>query len=159
MGRLPGTLSCGCSALSPVFGISQVGAHQAYQLRSACTLPSAAEHYGRRFLKTSLTTIRGIGALPQRGVLLCSEGTNRAIAAAQCKPYQSVTTSPLAPAAWPGCPGSSWSAGEDERLCAAFQAGEAIAAIAASHERKIGAITARLVRLGLITEDGVVQPG
>jgi hypothetical protein len=24
---------------------------------------------------------------------------------------------------------------------------------------KIGAITARLVRLGLITEDGVVQPG
>ena len=39
------------------------------------------------------------------------------------------------------------------------QAGEAIAAIAATHERKIGAITARLVRLGLITEDGVVQPG
>jgi hypothetical protein len=39
------------------------------------------------------------------------------------------------------------------------QAGEAIAAIAATHERKIGAITARLVRLGLITEHGVVQPG
>jgi len=39
------------------------------------------------------------------------------------------------------------------------QAGEAIAAIAATHERKIGAITARLARLGLITEDGVVQPG
>jgi DNA helicase II / ATP-dependent DNA helicase PcrA len=55
--------------------------------------------------------------------------------------------------------GLSWSAGEDERLRAAFQAGEAIAAIAATHERKIGAITARLVRLGLITEDGVVQPG
>ena len=49
--------------------------------------------------------------------------------------------------------GLSWSAGEDERLRAAFQAGEAIAAIAATHERKIGAITARLVRLGLITED------
>jgi DNA helicase-2/ATP-dependent DNA helicase PcrA len=55
--------------------------------------------------------------------------------------------------------GLSWSAGEDERLRAAFQAGEAIAAIADTHERKIGAITARLVRLGLITEDGVVQPG
>jgi DNA helicase II / ATP-dependent DNA helicase PcrA len=55
--------------------------------------------------------------------------------------------------------GLSWSAGEDERLRAAFQAGEAIAAIAATHERKIGAIIARLVRLGLITEDGVVLPG
>jgi hypothetical protein len=41
---------------------------------------------------------------------------------------------------------------------AEFHAGEAIAAIAAAHERKIGAITARLIRLGLITEDGVVQP-
>jgi len=41
-------------------------------------------------------------------------------------------------------------------LCAEFQAGKAIAAIAAAHERKIAAITARLIRLGLITEDGVV---
>ena len=40
--------------------------------------------------------------------------------------------------------GLSWSAGEDERLRAAFQAGEAIAAIAAAHERKTGAVTARL---------------
>jgi DNA helicase II / ATP-dependent DNA helicase PcrA len=55
--------------------------------------------------------------------------------------------------------GLSWSAGEDDRLRAAFQADEAIAAIAAAHERKIGAITARLVKLGLITEDGVVEPG
>ena len=55
--------------------------------------------------------------------------------------------------------GLSWSAEEDDRLRIAFQAGEAIAAIADTHERKIGAITARLVRLGLITEDGVVQPG
>jgi hypothetical protein len=57
------------------------------------------------------------------------------------------------------CWGIKASADEDDRLRAAFQAGEAIAAIAAIHERKIGAITARLVRLGLITEDGVVQPG
>jgi hypothetical protein len=55
--------------------------------------------------------------------------------------------------------GFSWSADEDDQLRAAFQAGEAIAAIAAHHGRKIGAITARLVRLGLITEDGVVEPG
>jgi ATP-dependent exoDNAse (exonuclease V) beta subunit len=55
--------------------------------------------------------------------------------------------------------GVSWSADEDDRLRAAFRAGDAIVAIAASHERKVAAITARLVRLGLITEDGVVQPG
>ncbi len=56
--------------------------------------------------------------------------------------------------------GLSWSADEDDRLRAAFQAGDAIAAIASAHERKIGAITARLVRLGLISEDGVVvEPG
>ena len=55
--------------------------------------------------------------------------------------------------------GLSWSADEDDQLRAAFQRGEAIAAIAATHGRKIGAIMARLVRLGLITEDGVVQPG
>jgi DNA helicase II / ATP-dependent DNA helicase PcrA len=55
--------------------------------------------------------------------------------------------------------GLSWSADEDDRLRAAFRTGEAIATIAAAHERKIGAITARLVKLGLITEDGVVEPG
>jgi DNA helicase II / ATP-dependent DNA helicase PcrA len=52
--------------------------------------------------------------------------------------------------------GLPWSVDEDELLCAEFQAGKAIAAIAAAHERKVAAITARLIRLGLITEDGVV---
>jgi DNA helicase II / ATP-dependent DNA helicase PcrA len=55
--------------------------------------------------------------------------------------------------------GLSWSAEEDDRLRAEFQAGDAIAAIASAHKRKISAITARLVRLGLISEDGVVEPG
>jgi DNA helicase II / ATP-dependent DNA helicase PcrA len=55
--------------------------------------------------------------------------------------------------------GLTWSAEEDDRLRAAFQAGDAIAAIASAHQRKIGAITARLVRLGLISQDGVVEPG
>jgi DNA helicase-2/ATP-dependent DNA helicase PcrA len=55
--------------------------------------------------------------------------------------------------------GVSWSEDEDGRLRAAFRAGEAIAAIAAAHQRKIAAITARLVKLGLITEDGVIQSG
>ncbi len=52
--------------------------------------------------------------------------------------------------------GLSWSAAEDDRLRALFVAGEAIAAIADAHQRKRGAITARLIKLGLITEDGVV---
>jgi DNA helicase-2/ATP-dependent DNA helicase PcrA len=55
--------------------------------------------------------------------------------------------------------GVAWSADEDERLRAAFAAGQAIAAIAATHERKAGAITSRLIRLGLITEDGVLLDG
>ena len=50
----------------------------------------------------------------------------------------------------------SWSPEEDIRLRTAFDAGQAIDAIAAAHERKSTAITARLIGLGLITEDGVV---
>jgi len=67
---------------------------------------------------------------------------------------------PMARNAADGAPlrhGVSWSADEDDRLRGAFQAGEAITAIASAHERKIAAITARLIKLGLITEDGVVQ--
>jgi DNA helicase-2/ATP-dependent DNA helicase PcrA len=55
--------------------------------------------------------------------------------------------------------GVAWNQDEDDRLRAAFAAGQAIAAIAAAHARKRGAITARLMRLGLITEDGVVTRG
>lgn len=55
--------------------------------------------------------------------------------------------------------GFSWSTEEDDRLRSAFQAGNAITMIASAHERKIGAITSRLVKLGLITEDGVVESG
>ena len=55
--------------------------------------------------------------------------------------------------------GVPWSPDEDDRLRAAFAAGQAIAAIAAAHERKTSAITSRLIRLGLITEDGIVQAG
>ena len=49
-----------------------------------------------------------------------------------------------------------WGPEEDARLRAAFDAGQAIATIATAHERKSTAITARLIGLGLITEDGVV---
>jgi DNA helicase-2/ATP-dependent DNA helicase PcrA len=53
--------------------------------------------------------------------------------------------------------GLPWAGDEDDRLRAAFDAGDAIAAIATAHQRKISAITARLIRLGLITEDGIVE--
>jgi ATP-dependent DNA helicase UvrD/PcrA len=55
--------------------------------------------------------------------------------------------------------GVSWSADEDARLRAEFEAGEATAAIAAAHGRGQGAILARLIRLGLITEDGLIVSG
>ena len=52
--------------------------------------------------------------------------------------------------------GASWNAEEDDRLRTRFLAGEAIAALANAHQRKNGAITARLIKLGLISEDGEV---
>jgi DNA helicase II / ATP-dependent DNA helicase PcrA len=48
--------------------------------------------------------------------------------------------------------GQSWSVDEDDRLRAMFLEGEAIAAMASAHQRKRGAITSRLVKLGLLTE-------
>jgi DNA helicase II / ATP-dependent DNA helicase PcrA len=46
--------------------------------------------------------------------------------------------------------GVAWSADEDERLRALFAAGKAIAKLAEAHQRKRGAITSRLVKLGLL---------
>jgi DNA helicase II / ATP-dependent DNA helicase PcrA len=48
--------------------------------------------------------------------------------------------------------GAAWSADEDDRLRRMFLAGEAIAALAAAHQRKKGAIASRLVKLGLIPD-------
>jgi DNA helicase-2/ATP-dependent DNA helicase PcrA len=48
--------------------------------------------------------------------------------------------------------GVAWSADEDDRLRAMFLSGETIAAMAGTHQRKNGAITARLIKLGLISE-------
>jgi DNA helicase II / ATP-dependent DNA helicase PcrA len=58
----------------------------------------------------------------------------------------------------PGRHGVSWSADEDERLRASFLTGEAIAAMAAAHQRKRGAIRSRLVKLGLVEKDATPQP-
>ena len=46
--------------------------------------------------------------------------------------------------------GRPWSGAEDDALCAAFDAGAAIAALAVQLERTRGGITARLVKLGKI---------
>jgi DNA helicase-2/ATP-dependent DNA helicase PcrA len=57
----------------------------------------------------------------------------------------------------PARQGVAWSAEEDGRLRAMFQGGEAIAAMANAHQRTRGAITSRLVKLGLISEYGEVM--
>ncbi len=48
--------------------------------------------------------------------------------------------------------GQPWSVDEDGRLRVMFLAGEAIPAIAQAHQRKRGAITSRLVKLGLLAD-------
>ncbi|HEY7244328.1 MAG TPA: ATP-dependent helicase [Xanthobacteraceae bacterium] len=48
--------------------------------------------------------------------------------------------------------GQAWSSEEDSQLVATFRQGVAIADIAITHQRKRGAITSRLIRLGLIEE-------
>jgi DNA helicase-2/ATP-dependent DNA helicase PcrA len=53
--------------------------------------------------------------------------------------------------------GVAWSAEEDDRLRALFVAGKAIAALAEAHQRKRGAITSRLVKLGLLERDATQQ--
>jgi DNA helicase-2/ATP-dependent DNA helicase PcrA len=49
--------------------------------------------------------------------------------------------------------GAAWSAEEDHRLRTLFLAGEAIAELAKAHQRKQGAISSRLVKLGLMPDD------
>jgi DNA helicase II / ATP-dependent DNA helicase PcrA len=53
--------------------------------------------------------------------------------------------------------GHSWSADEDDRLRTMFLMGEAVAAMAGAHQRKRGAITSRLVKLGLLNERATLQ--
>jgi hypothetical protein len=48
--------------------------------------------------------------------------------------------------------GHAWSIEEDNRLRAKFLSGDAIADIASAHQRKQGAITSRLAKLGLMEE-------
>ncbi len=55
--------------------------------------------------------------------------------------------------------GASWTPEEEQQLRDGFAAQKAIPELAASHGRTPGAITARLVRLGLIEEDPSERPG
>jgi hypothetical protein len=52
--------------------------------------------------------------------------------------------------------GKAWSVDEDRRLYDGFVGGQSTNALASVHERSVGGIRARLVRLGLIDENGVV---
>jgi DNA helicase-2/ATP-dependent DNA helicase PcrA len=51
--------------------------------------------------------------------------------------------------------GTAWSADEDHRLRTLFLAGEAIAELAKAHQRKTGAISSRLLKLGLLSNDAI----
>ena len=62
--------------------------------------------------------------------------------------------------ALPDHTGRTWSAEEDNRLVAAFKAGETPTAIAERHHRTLRAIEARLQRMGLLApEDRVTRGG
>jgi hypothetical protein len=55
--------------------------------------------------------------------------------------------------------GKSWTVEEDGQLYDGFVGGQPIDTLAAAHKRSAGAIRARLVRLGLIDQEGtVVEP-
>jgi ATP-dependent DNA helicase UvrD/PcrA len=53
--------------------------------------------------------------------------------------------------------GVPWSAEEDIRLRTSYLAGDAISALARVHQRKRGAITSRLTKLGLVTDHSTVR--
>jgi hypothetical protein len=52
--------------------------------------------------------------------------------------------------------GKAWSVDEDRRLYDGFVGGQSTTALASVNERSAGGIRARLVRLGLVDENGVV---
>jgi hypothetical protein len=54
---------------------------------------------------------------------------------------------------FPARHGTAWSAQEDHRLRTLFLAGEAIAKLAKAHQRKKGAISSRLIKLGLLPDE------
>jgi hypothetical protein len=53
----------------------------------------------------------------------------------------------------PGNIGQPWTIGEEQRLAAAFKAGDALSEIAARHGRTLAAIEARLERMGLLAPE------
>jgi hypothetical protein len=50
----------------------------------------------------------------------------------------------------PANAGKAWAEDESQRLAAAFTAGASVAELAKTHQRSTGAITSRLIRLGLM---------
>lgn len=60
----------------------------------------------------------------------------------------STTTKP--PATKPANAGKAWTEDESQRLAAAFNAGASVADLVKVHQRTTGAITSRLVKLGLM---------
>lgn len=84
---------------------------------------------------------------------LCSANVIRALFLASTALSDSkTTTASKRRAPQPGNAGSPWSDEEAAELAAGFDAGVSIRYLAERHQRSIGGIRARLVRLGRITE-------
>ena len=63
-----------------------------------------------------------------------------------------VEGAPAVPRQRPAKAGKGWATDEDEQLAQAFDAGTAIKELAITHERSRGAIRARLMKLGKISD-------
>ena len=53
----------------------------------------------------------------------------------------------------PARTGANWEAEEDAKLIASFKAGDKLEVLAARHQRSTSAVEARLVKLGLLTDE------
>ena len=107
------------------------------------------------------------GVHPATGEKFAADGpyqhpdTVRALFEAMRAVEGGVATAP-APERKPAFPqsgsGSRWSGEEEQRLAAAFDAGEPVDALARAHNRSRAAIEARLVRLGKMDASAVTSP-
>jgi hypothetical protein len=89
------------------------------------------------------------GADPRTGELLGEEGVLGRPEVREALAAAAAALERRAPQ--PGMVGKRWSADEEARLIAAFDAGKSVKDIAAELERKRGGVRSRLVRLGRIS--------
>jgi hypothetical protein len=87
------------------------------------------------------------------------EGGGEAVAVAPAAPAAAPAPAPARKPALPQTgSGSRWSAEEEQRLAAAFDAGRTVDELARAHGRSRAGIEARLVRLGKMDASAVTTP-